>query len=271
MAGDRIPPAIPNRPQPPAVAGTDAAESAEDAPRQSTSGLDVSGGRQWRVEGAAAGAIPGTIGVQGALTVPSQAAQGTPIAPILLSDAELIARAKGDSAAFGVLYERYVRTVYAFAFSRLRDAALAEDITSQTFLKALRALPKYQQRGVPIRSWFFRIAANLIADLYRAPIDEVPLGPAEPETGGYPEHTEPADPRAESAIADWERAEDFLRLLEDLTPEQRTVLRLRFAGQMTIAEIAGQMARSEGSVKMLLLRGLQSLRRRVPAEWGEGR
>ena len=271
MADDRIPPPVPERPQPLAVAGIDVVASAVDAPHRGTVGHDSSDDPRWRADGAAAGVLPDAVGPHGAPVALSLPEQGALVAPILLSDAALIERAKGDSEAFGVLYERYVRTVYAFAFSRVRDTALAEDITSQTFLKALRALPTYQQRGVPIRSWFFRIAANLIADLHRTPIEEVPLGPSEHEAERRDEHHEPADPRAEAAIADWERAEDFLRLLEDLTPEQRTVLRLRFAGQLTIAEIAGQMARSEGSVKMLLLRGLQALRRRVPAIWSEGR
>lgn len=257
MPGDRIPPPIINRPQQPAVPATDSAAPGADAPLQGTGGV-------------AARALPGAVGTQSPVAAPFRAEQADRTAAILLRDAALIERAKVDTEAFGVLYERYVRTVYAFAFGKLRDQALAEDITSQTFLKALRALPKYQQRGVPIRSWFFRIAANLIVDLHRAPIEELPLGPSERETGRRDEPHEPADPRAEAAIGDWERAEDFLRLLEDLTPEQQTVLRLRFAGQLTIAEIAGQMARSEGSVKMLLLRGLQALRRRVPAAWSEG-
>lgn len=271
MPGDRIPPPITNRPQQPAVPATDSAAPGADAPLQGTGGLDSPGDLQRRAGGAVARALPGAVGVQVPVTALSRAEQAERIAAILLPDAALIERAKVDTEAFGVLYERYVRTVYAFAFGKLRDQALAEDITSQTFLKALRALPMYQQRGVPIRSWFFRIAANLIADMHRAPIEEVPLGPSEHETERRDEHHEPADPRAEAAIFDWERAEDFLRLLEDLTPEQQTVLRLRFAGQLTIAEIAGQMARSEGSVKMLLLRGLQALRRRVPAAWSEGR
>src|SRR5579871_6889962 len=65
----------------------------------------------------------------------------------LCDDATLIEHAKGNPEAFGVLYERYVRAVFAFAFSKTHDTALAEDITSQTFLQALRALPRYEQRG----------------------------------------------------------------------------------------------------------------------------
>ena len=89
-----------------------------------------------------------------------------------LDEAELVRRATCapggvDSAALGVLYERHAPSVFAFALSRLRNAAQAEDITAQTFLQVLRALPRYRSRGVPIRSWFLTIAANLIRDAYR--------------------------------------------------------------------------------------------------------
>lgn len=191
-----------------------------------------------------------------------------PVGPVVyavLDDATLVERAKQDAEAFGALYERYVRSVFAFAFSKLRDGPQAEDITSQTFLQALKALPRYEQRGVPFRSWLFRICANLIADRHRAPIAEVPLGgPAGERDTGDEAPQDPPDPRGEADIAAWEQAEDFARLIADLTPEQRTVVRLRFADGLPIAEIAAQMARSEGAVKMLLMRALQNLRRRMP-------
>ena len=84
------------------------------------------------------------------------------------AEIELIERAKVEAEAFGILYDRYVRTVFAFAFSKVRDQAQAEDLTSQTFLQALKALPRYQQRGLPFRSWLLRITANLITDQHRA-------------------------------------------------------------------------------------------------------
>ena len=135
-----------------------------------------------------------------------------------------------------------------------------------------------QQWGAPIRSWFFRIAANLIADLYRAPVTVQPLqvrqsGQTLSAIGVAREDQawhvwwgtglrSARSRRRGAAIAAWEDAEDFLRLLVDLTPEQRTVLHLRFADGLPIAEIAARMARSQGSVKMLMMRGLQHLRRR---------
>lgn len=183
----------------------------------------------------------------------------------LLDDAALVERAKTAPDAFAAVYERHVRSVFAFALSKVHDTSVAEDLTSQTFLQALRALPRYEQRGAPFKSWLFKITANLIADRHRAPRAEVPMhhhaGDGEPD-----EQREPADPHAEEEITAWERAEAFARLITDLTTEQRTVVQLRFVDGLPITAIAAQMARSEGAVKMLLMRALQNLRRKLAQE-----
>ena len=184
---------------------------------------------------------------------------------LLLSEAELVERAKTEADAFAVLYERHVRSIYAFALSKVRDASNAEDVASLAFLKALRGLPRYQQRGVPFRSWLLRIASNVIVDQHRAPCTEVPL--YHQQAGGEPdEEMQVADVRAEQEIVAWEQAEAFNRLIVDLTTEQRTVIQLRFVDGLPIAQIAARMSRSEGSVKMLLMRALQNLRRTVALE-----
>ncbi|HVA88909.1 MAG TPA: RNA polymerase sigma factor [Chloroflexota bacterium] len=182
-----------------------------------------------------------------------------------LDDAALVEAAKQSPDAFGVLYERHVRSVFAFCYSKLQDGPLAEDLTSQTFLHALRALPRYQQRGTPLKSWLFRIAANLITDRHRAQRPEQPLETPPP---GYDEGVafEPADPKSEADLAAWEQAEDFSRLIAGLTPEQRAVVRLRFVEGLPMADIAAQVGRTEGAVKMLLMRALQNLRRRLDQE-----
>jgi RNA polymerase sigma-70 factor (ECF subfamily) len=182
-----------------------------------------------------------------------------------LDEGALVEAAKHSPDAFGLLYERHVRSVFAFCYSKLQDGALAEDLTSQTFLQALKALPRYQQRATPFKSWLFRIAANLITDRHRAQRPEQPLDTPPP---GYAEGAafEPADPKGEADIAAWEQAEDFNRLIANLTTEQRTVVRLRFVEGLPMADIAAQVGRSEGAVKMLLLRALQNLRRRLDQE-----
>jgi RNA polymerase sigma-70 factor (ECF subfamily) len=193
-----------------------------------------------------------------------------------LDDADLVTCAVGtleiapDAEAFGVLYERHVNHVFAFAFSRLHDRTQAEDITSQTFLQALQALPRYQQRGVPIRYWLLTIAANAIQGLYRAsPVTPARLGGTDfserDVRGGTAVHELP-DPDAEAAIAAGEWAEDLRHLLDTLSPAQRTVIQLRFSGGLGIAAIAARMGCTAGAVKALQFRAVQQLRRQWETE-----
>ena len=82
-------------------------------------------------------------------------------------DAPLIARARaGEAAAFGALYDRYVEAVYRYVFYRVRETAEAEDVTSEVFMKALRAMPRYETRQ-PFLAWLYRIARNAVIDRAR--------------------------------------------------------------------------------------------------------
>ena len=197
---------------------------------------------------------------------------------VSLDDADLVACAVGtpetapDAEAFGVLYERYVQRVFAFALSRLHDRTQAEDVTSQTFLQALQALPRYRQRGVPIRYWLLTIAANAIYGLHRAsPVVPARLGGTdvyERDARGGAVVVELPDPAAEAAIAAGEWAEDFRHLLDTLSPAQRTVIELRFCSGLRIAAIAARMGCTVGAVKALQFRAVQQLRRRWEPETG---
>ena len=188
-----------------------------------------------------------------------------------LDDAVLVNRSTGaqreapDPEAFGELYVRYRPAVFGFALRKLHNFADAEDITSQTFLQALQAFPRYQQRGVPILSWFFQIAVNLIAGLHRAS-SAIPASLRsmfrQGARGGV-DAPEPPDPDAAAAIAAWEATEEFSSLIRDLTTEQRMVLWLRFGDDMALATIARKMGRSAGAVKALQFRGIREVRRRL--------
>jgi len=196
-----------------------------------------------------------------------------------LEDVDLVDRAVGahgdapDPEAFGVLYERYVHAIFAFGLSRLHNSAQAEDITSQTFLQALQALPRYTHRGVPIRHWLFAIAANAISGNYRAAPPGVPaLLRGRDEQGREGQGGELLldlpDPYAEAEIDACAGAEEFRQLVQVLTPEQRTVIRLRFADGLAVAAIAVRTGHTVGAVKALQFRGVQALRRRWNEETG---
>ncbi len=210
--------------------------------------------------------MAGEIQPTTATTEPDAARRASaPVSYAGLDDAAVVDDAKLSPDAFVALYVRHVRSVFAFCYWKLEDGYVVEDLTSQTFLPALRALPRYQERGTPFKSWLFRIAANLITDRHRAQRSEQPREAPPP---GYDAGVafEPADPKSEAAITAWEQAEDFSGMIADLTPEQLAVVRLRFAEGLPMADIAIQVGRTEGAVKMLLMRALQNLRRRLDQE-----
>ena len=185
-----------------------------------------------------------------------------------LDDIDLVNHAVGTQSdapnpeAFGELYARYRPAVFAFALSKLHNFADAENITAQTFLQAL---PWYQQRGLPILGWFFRISLNLIAGLYRAsaaiPVQLRSVFNRDAHIGA--DAHDPLDPDAAAAIAAWEETEEFRRLLRDLTLDQRMVLWLRVGDDMALAAIARKTGRTEGAVKALQVRGIREVRRQL--------
>jgi len=84
-----------------------------------------------------------------------------------LEDSELVIIAHGDSAAFGELYERYVKKIYSYIYYRTGNAHDAEDLTSRVFHRALVHIETYVERGIPFSAWLYRIAHNLVANWHR--------------------------------------------------------------------------------------------------------
>src|SRR5438309_11433893 len=80
---------------------------------------------------------------------------------------ELVERAKEDPDAFGALYDRYFPQIYRFAYCRVRDQSLAEDVTSEVFFKALKNIKRYTYSGHAFSSWLYQITLNAVADHYR--------------------------------------------------------------------------------------------------------
>lgn len=79
----------------------------------------------------------------------------------------LIQAARLDPKAFGLLYQRYLTSIYRYLRARTPNEQAAADLTQQVFLKALASLPKYRPRGLPFAAWLFRIARNTAIDRYR--------------------------------------------------------------------------------------------------------
>ena len=171
-----------------------------------------------------------------------------------LCDDALIERSRNDDAdASDELYSRYLTRVYRFIFRRVGgDVALAEDLTSQAFLEALDNLPKYRERG-RFAAWLFTIARRRLVDCYRKAktdfLDEIPeslLGISD-------------------NLEDRENMARLKQLLTMLDEEKRELLQLRFSAELSFADIAAVVGKSEAAIKMSLYRVLDGLRKQWEA------
>jgi RNA polymerase sigma-70 factor (ECF subfamily) len=161
----------------------------------------------------------------------------------------LIEAAQTDPARFAELYDRYVERVYAFVSRRTHDRAAAEDITSEVFQQALGHLGQFEWRGVPFVAWLFRIASNAITNRWRQDGRDSPDPlPDVPDT---------------RELEDIERRVILFQLVDRLPDVQRQVIQMRFVEEKSIREIAATLGRSEGAVKQLQLRALETLRKRM--------
>lgn len=160
------------------------------------------------------------------------------------SERELIEAAQADPTLFGQLYLANLGPVFAYVFSRTRDRAAAEDLTSEVFFRALRALPRFEWRGVPYAAYLLRIADNLLRDAFSRVAAESRM-----------------DHRSEDAFLPEPAVDDGLfNLLGRLPDDQRLVLARRFADDRSIAQVAAELGRSEGAIKQLQHRALSTLR-----------
>src|SRR5207245_2832725 len=173
-------------------------------------------------------------------------------------DAEgvLVEAAQSDPEKFDALYELHFERVYAFAASRVRDRATAEDVTSEVFHKALANLPSYEWRGVPFAAWLLRIAANAIVDYAKRAAREFPASDDSQEP--------PNDPVVQaSEVRAIEHRAQLFRLVKQLPAIQKQVVLERFVEQRSIKEIARRLGKTEGAVKQLQLRAVQNLREQM--------
>jgi RNA polymerase sigma-70 factor, ECF subfamily len=166
----------------------------------------------------------------------------------------LVEAAQKDPSRFAELYEINFERVYAFVARRVGDRAAAEDLTSEVFQKALANLRRYEWRGVPFAAWLLRIAANAIADRGQTVGRELAVEDP-PELG--------ADASALVDLEEVERRARVFRLVGELPEDQRRVIAMRFAEEKSIREIAQALGRTEGAVKQLQFRALQSLRAKI--------
>jgi RNA polymerase sigma-70 factor (ECF subfamily) len=188
--------------------------------------------------------------------------EGGPRLTHLDRDRRLVEAAQADPARFEALYRKYLAQVYSYAYYELRDHHDAEDATERTFLSALTNLPRFEERARPadgegastFRVWLFQIARNAVAERHRrrSRRPEAPLEAAASVAA-------PIDLEADAALHD--DAAEAWRAVARLPGDRRRALILRFVDEMSTAEIAGVLGRSEGAVRVLIHRALRSVAR----------
>lgn len=166
-------------------------------------------------------------------------------------DAVLAEAAKSDAHAFGQLYERYYPRIYRYTYHRLGNVPDAEDVTALVFMKALEALPTYQSGRNGFAPWIFRITRNAVVDHYRRRKQQCGLETVE-------QRSSDDDPVAEVLLS--ERRSELHGLVARLSPEQREVVLMRYAADLSFPEIATTLQKNEAAVRMLLHRGLRKLK-----------
>jgi RNA polymerase sigma-70 factor (ECF subfamily) len=192
-------------------------------------------------------------------------------APGAPDEGALVERAqRGDSAAFGELYQRHVERVYSYIVFRVQDTETAQDLTSEVFLSALRAVASFTYRGA-VSPWLMSIARNAVVDHWRRrgrrpeePLSSFEVDLEEEEEGLVErlalrtEYLAPDD-RAELVLT----RERIAGAATHLTDLQQQVLALRFSAGMSVKESAQAMGRSEGAVKNLQHHALRALKKHL--------
>jgi len=175
----------------------------------------------------------------------------------------LVERAQaGESAAFGLIYDRYVDTVFRFVYFRVGNRQLAEDLTSDTFLRALKRIGSFTWQGRDLGAWLVTIARNLVADhfksgRYRLEVTTGDVLDADREDRG-PEGS------PEAAVVDHITNVALLTAVKQLNPEQQECIVLRFLQCFSVAETAQTMGKNEGAIKALQYRAVRALARLLP-------
>lgn len=177
-------------------------------------------------------------------------------------DRALVQAAQADPRRFEALYRKYVAQVYNYAVYELRDHHEAEDATERTFLAALAGLPRFEERARPedgegastFRLWLFRIARNVVAERHRS-------------TARHPQASldaaaaiaAPATDGPEAATIARDEADAAWHAVARLDGDRRQAVVLRFVHELSTAEIAEILGRTEGAVRVLLHRALRSV------------
>lgn len=182
----------------------------------------------------------------------------------LSEEKELVKQAQKAPDAFAKLYDQYYPKIFGYILRRTANLEAAQDITSETFFKALRKLWQFQWRNISFSSWLYKIAANEINQYFRKAEYKKSISLEELQEQGF-EPTSPNDPESEliEAQEKLEQHRDFLEIqvkIIRLPAKYQDVIALRFFEHKQINEISEILGKKEGTVKSLLHRAVEKLR-----------
>ena len=182
----------------------------------------------------------------------------------LTEEKQLVRQAQKAPDAFAELYDQYYPKIFGYVLRRTATLEAAEDITSETFLKALRKLWQFRWRNISFSSWLYKIATNEINQYFRKAEYKKSASLQELQEQGF-ELISPHDPESEliEAQEKLKQYQDFLEIQERIVRlpiKYQEVIALRFFEEKQIKEIAEILGKKEGTIKSLLHRAVEKLR-----------
>ena len=175
----------------------------------------------------------------------------------------LVERAQaGDSDAFAQIYHRYLDVVFRFIYFRVTNRQVAEDLTAETFLRALKRIGGVTWQGRDIGAWLVTIARNLVADYFKSGRYRFEVTTGDVLEADDEDHGPEGSP--ELAVVDHITNVTLLSAVQRLNPEQRECIVLRFLHGFSVAETAQAMGKNEGAIKALQYRAVRALHRLLP-------
>ena len=180
------------------------------------------------------------------------------------TEKELVTQAKFDPEAFGKLYDQNYSAILNYCIRRTGNIELAQDITAETFVKALKNISRFEWRDISFSSWLYRIAGNELISYFRKnSYRSVSLDYLSESHGLEPVSPQELEEEFIAAQEKLERHKEFLAIreqVEKLKQKYQDVIALRYFANKSIQEIAGILNKPEGTIKSLLHRGIEKLK-----------
>ncbi len=175
----------------------------------------------------------------------------------------LVKRAQaGDTEAFGQIYDRYIDTVFRYIYFRVGNRPLAEDLCSDTFLRALKRISSFTWQGRDLGAWLVTIARNLVADHFKSGKYRLEVTTGDVLDADREDREPEGSP--ETAVIDHITNVALLTAVKQLNPEQQECIVLRFLQGFSVAETAQAMGKNDGAIKALQYRAVRALARLLP-------